>query len=237
MRVRSLAFALALGFNAPALADDHSPSVLPPSVSVVGEAQAEVPPDMAILTLSISVERSTATDAAAENARIAKTVIEGLKSAGVAAQDIQTVGLSIYPEFTNSGSQKRSVTGYHANDNISVRVRAVEKAGALAGAAVESGALYQGIRFDISDGDSRQDALRVAAVENAHRRAELYAKGAGMKLGLPRTIVAQSSTRDGVFAHAAVAMSRAAPNLEPPIEAGTLTLRESVEATFDMSGP
>ena len=119
MRVRSLAFALALGFNAPALADDHSPSVLPPSVSVVGEAQAEVPPDMAILTLSISVERSTATDAAAENARIAKTVIEGLKSAGVAAQDIQTVGLSIYPEFTNSGSQKRSVTGYHANDAYS----------------------------------------------------------------------------------------------------------------------
>ena len=243
MRVRSLAFALALAFSAPALAADRSPSALPPSVSVIGEAQAEVAPDIAILTLSISAEKATAADAAAENARIAKAVIDGLKGAGVAAQDIQTVGLSIYPEFTNSGSlnsasQKRSVTGYHANDNLSVRVRAIEKAGALAGAAVESGALYQGIRFDISDRDARQDDLRVAAVESAHHRAELYAKGAGMKLGLPRAIVAQGSTREGIYPRAnAVAMSRAATNLEPPIEAGTLTLRESVDATFDMSAP
>jgi len=119
-----------------------------------------------------------------------------------------------------------------------VRVRAIEKAGALAGAAVESGALYQGIRFDISDRDARQDDLRVAAVESAHHRAELYAKGAGMKLGLPRAIVAQGSTREGIYPRAnAVAMSRAATNLEPPIEAGTLTLRESVDATFDMSAP
>src|SRR5271167_3801009 len=130
MRVLLLAYALALAFSAPALAQDHSPSLPPPSISVVGEAQADVPPDMAILTLSISVEKPTAADAAAENARIAKAVIDGLKSAGVAARDIQTVGLSVYPEFTNSSSQKRSVTGYHANDSLNVRVRAIEKAGA-----------------------------------------------------------------------------------------------------------
>jgi uncharacterized protein len=244
MRVRPLALTFALAFGASALADEHSSSLPPPSISVIGGAWAEVLPDMAILTLSISVEKPTAADAAAENARIAKAVIDGLKSAGVAAQDIQTVGLSIYPEFTNSGSQnsvsqKRSVTAYHANDNLNVRVRAIEKAGALAGAAVEAGALYQGIRFDISDRAARQDALRAAAVENAHHRAELYAKGASMKLGLPRTIVAQGAgSPDGVFPRAnAVAMSRAAPNVEPPIEAGTLTLRESVDATFDMSAP
>jgi uncharacterized protein YggE len=236
MRVPSLACAVAMALSAPALADDRSSCVSPPSLSVVGEAQAEIAPDMAILTLSVSVEKATAADTAAENARIAKAVIDGLKNTGVAAQDIQTVGLSVYPEFTNSASQKRSVTGYHADNNLSVRVRAIDKAGALAGAAVEAGALYQGIRFDISDRDARQDTLRVAAVENAHRRAELYAKGAGMKVGLPRTIVAGS--HDAVFPRVnAVAMSRASPNLEPPIEAGTLTLRESVEATFDMSAP
>ncbi len=237
MRAQSLACALVLAFSASALAQDRSPSVLPPSISVIGEAQADVPPDMAFLTLSISAERPTAADAAAENARIAKAVIDGLKSAGVAAQDIQTVGLSIYPEFTNSSSQKRSVTGYHASDSLNVRVRAIDKAGTLAGAAVEAGALYQSIKFDISDRDARQDALRAAAVENAHHRAELYAKGAGMKLGLPRAIVAQGAgSHDGVFPRAnAVAMSRSAP--EPVIEAGTLTLRESVEATFDMSAP
>jgi uncharacterized protein YggE len=239
MRVRWLAYALALAFSAPALAQDHAPSVPPPTVSVIGEAQADVAPDMAILTLSISVEKPTAADAAAENARISKAVIDGLKSAGVAAQDIQTVGLSIYPEFTNSASQKRSVTGYHAQDSLSVRVRAIDKAGALAGAAVEAGALYQAIRFDLSDRDARQDALRVAAVENARHRAELYAKGAGMKLGAPRAIVAQGAgSHDGVFPRAnAVTMSRAAPGLEAPIEAGTVTLRDSVEATFDMSAP
>jgi uncharacterized protein len=237
MRVQLLACAFVMALSGPVLAQDHPLGISPPSVSVIGEAQSDVAPDMAILALSISAEKSTAADAAAENARIAKAVIDGLKSAGVAAQDIQTVGLSVYPMFTNSMAPKRSVTGYHASDSLNVRVRAIDKAGALAGSAVEAGALYQSIKFDISDRDARQDALRAAAVENAHHRAELYAKGAGMKLGLPRAIVAQGAgSHDGVFPRAnAVAMSRSAP--EPVIEVGTLTLRESVEATFDMSTP
>jgi uncharacterized protein len=139
MGVRSSALAVALFFCAPAFAEDRAPTV-----SVVGEAEAEVKPDIAILTLSITIEKPTAADAAAESARVARATIDALKAGGVAEPDIRTVGLSIYPEISGAGSQKRSVAGYQANDSLSVRVRAIDKAGGgggRGGRALPGGAL------------------------------------------------------------------------------------------------
>jgi uncharacterized protein YggE len=158
----------------------------------------------------------------------------------VAADDIQTVGLAIYPEMTATSSHRPSIADYRADDSLNVKVRAIDKVGALAGAAVENGALYRSIRFDVSGRSQREDALRAAAVENARHRAELYAKGAGMKVGGPRAIVAEGSNPGevAIFPHAATAaMLRAGPSAEPPIEGGLITLRETVDATFDLSPP
>ncbi len=154
-------------------------------------------------------------------------MIAGLKGAGVADKDIATVGLSLYPVWNNQG-QPRAVSAYQATNRIEVKVRPLDKAGALIAQAVQNGAAYQGLGFDLSDRAERQDALRGKAVENAAHRAELYARGGAMKLGPLQSIradAAQSVIRPLMESVRAMPASGAPP--PPPIEPGLITLTET----------
>ena len=221
-----------------AVADESGPSAAAgaPSVAVSGQASEDAKPDVAMVSLSVEVEKPTAAEAANENARRADAVIAGLKAAGVDAKDIATVGLSLYPVWNNSQNQPRIVSAYQATNRITVRVQPLDKAGALIAQAVANGAEYQGVGFDVSTREAREDALRTEAVENAAHRAELYARGAAMKLGPVRSI--QADAAQPVYrplAEAAHSFKAAGAPIPPPIEPGLITLSESVSATWALA--
>ena len=161
-------------------------------------------------------------------------MIAGLKSAGVDAKDIATVGLSLYPVWNNNQNQPHVISGYQATNRIAVRVQPLDKAGGLIAQTVANGADYQGVGFDVSDRQAREDALRVKAVENAAHRAELYARGAAMKLGPLQSIRADSAqpVYQPLAAHSFKAASAPMP---APIEPGLITLSETVSATWTLA--
>ena len=229
--------AAALAFAPVAVAaEENAPGATgaPPTVAVIGQATEEVKPDVATISLSIEVEKPTAAEASNENARHAEAVIAALSAAGVAAKDVATVGLTLYPVWNNQ-SQPRSVAAYQAVNRLAVRAQPIQKVGALIAQAVQNGAEYQGVGFDVADREARENALRTKSVENAARRAELYARGAAMKLGPLQSIradAAQSVVRPlAEFARAAVG-GAATP---PPIEPGLITLTETVSATWALA--
>ena len=205
-----------------------------PSPSI-GEANEDANPDVATVSLSIEVEKPTAAEAASENARRAEAVIAGLTAAGIAAKDIATVGLTLYPVW-NSQSRPSSVSAYQVINRIAVRVQPIDKAGAIIERGVQNGAVYQGVAFDLSDREAREDALRVKAVANAMHRAALYAEGAAMKLGPLVAINAELAPplyRVGSGAARTLNMAPTAPPL--PVEPGLITLSESVSATWALA--
>ena len=229
--------AAALAFAPVAVAaEENAPGATgaPPTVAVIGQATEEVKPDVATISLSIEVEKPTAAEASNENARHAEAVIAALSAAGVAAKDVATVGLTLYPVWNNQ-SQPRSVAAYQAVNRLAVRAQPIEKVGALIAQAVQNGAEYQGVGFDVADREARENALRTKAVENAARRAELYARGAAMKLGPLQSIradAAQPMVRPLTeFARAAVGGAATTP----PIEPGLITLTETVSATWALA--
>ena len=220
-----------------AAAEDSAPGAAgaPPTVAVVGQASEDAKPDIATVSLSIEVEKPTAAEATSENARRAEAVIAGLTAAGIAAKDVATVGLALYPVWNNP-SQPRSVSAYQAINRLAVRAQPIEKVGALIAQAVQNGAEYQGVGFDVSDREAHEDALRTKAVENAARRAELYARGAAMKLGPLQAIradAAQPVLRPLMEAARAVAVG-GAPT-PTPIEPGLITLTETVSASWALA--
>ena len=232
--VPAIAAALLAGASA-AYADDSAPTAAagPPTVTVVGEATEDAKPDIASFTLSVEVEKPTAADAASEDARRAQAVIAGLTAAGVADKDISTTGLSLNPVWS-SGSN-RNVSGYQAINRLTVKAQPIDKVGPLIAAAVAAGAEYQSLGFDASDRAAREDALRVKAVENAAHRAELYARGAAMKLGPLRSIYADATTPIyRPLAEPMRAMAGAAP-APPPIAPGQITLSETVTASWGLT--
>ena len=131
---------------------------------------------------------------------------------------------------------KRTLSGYQASNALSVRVRAIDKTGSIIERGVQNGAVYQGVAFDLSDREAREDALRVKAVANAMRRASLYAEGASMKLGPLQAIDADLAPPLYRVGSGAARTLNWPPSATPlPIEPGLITLSESVTATWALA--
>lgn len=180
--VCSIVFVVALAL--PAGADPLKDTV--PSVSVVGEAFEDVAPDRAILRFGVVTEKPAAADAAAENARVAATVLAELKSAGIADADAQTQGVTLTPytveERDPKGKLKGVQTMYRARNDLAVRAP-IDKAGEIAGRLIDKGANnFDGIDFEFAHPEEKLAALRTAAVKDAQRRAQAYADGVGLRL-------------------------------------------------------
>ncbi len=206
----------------------------PRLITVTGLGEASGEPDLASVSIGVRSEGATPGEAMAKNSQLMTTTIEALRSLGVDAKDLQTASLTINPEFDyrESRSQPR-ITGYTAQNTLNVRIRNIERTGAILDEAVKAGAnQLNALRFGFADSQSLLDAARVDAVEDAKRKAALYAKAAGVTLGPVITI------REGAAPSPVVVERRfraeAAQADVAPIETGETTLSSTVTLVFEI---
>lgn len=203
-------------------------------LTVTGDGTSTAQPDQATISLGVTVQADTAGKAMSENATRQQTVIDKLKEQGIEAKDIQTSGLSLSPVQSYSQDGKPPViTGYMAQNMVTVRIRDLAKLGPTLDALVEAGANeINGVSFTREDSTEAEDAARVDAVKSAHRKAEVLAGAAGMKVG--RLI----SLDDGAVSSGPRPMmmmaARDAKAGSTPIEAGELSVYSSVTATYEL---
>ena len=111
--------------------------------------------------------------------------VDRLKKRGVAERDIQTANLSVNPRYdyeTRPGAPM--LVGYAASNTLTVKLRDIDKAGAVIDETVKEGAnTLGGLSFGFENADPLFDKARAAAVADARDRAELLAKAAGVELG------------------------------------------------------
>jgi uncharacterized protein YggE len=194
MRRRTFLHALVLAglaaaapFAAPAYAEtDQPPSV----ISVTGEAHISVPPDLAQIDAGVTSEAKTAREASdANNAAMGKVLL-ALKGAGIDEKDTQTSRLSLQPEnsIPKQGAAS-TIIGYRASNRVTIRLRDVTKVAGVIDTLVSAGANeLGGINFMVSQASKLLDNAREQAVADARRKAEIYAKAAGVTLGPPISI-------------------------------------------------
>lgn len=159
-----------------------------PSLTIMGEAFEEVAPDRAILRFAIVSEGVTAEVSALENARISEGVIKELEIIGVKQADIQTQGLKLTPiSIQDRDPKSKAIIDrkiYRLINDLSVQLRDVREAGEVVRKLVDRGVnSLQGVFYEYSNSAEKLDALRSAAVRDAHRQAEVYASAAGLSLG------------------------------------------------------
>ena len=207
------------------------------TISVTGEGHVEVAPDMATVSLGVTTEGDTAKAALGANNDALAAVIGRLKTAGIEDRDIQTSGLSLGPRYdyarTNSDGTP-VITGYIASNMVTVRLRALETVGGVLDAAVTDGAnSLNGITFGLQETAPVTDAARKAAVEDAHRKAELYATAARVKLGRVLSI----SEQGGFVPPMPMAMADAAfaKGGAVPVAAGALNVSASVVILYELA--
>lgn len=153
-------------------------------ITVTGEGRVDARPDLATITLGVTTEGTTAAEAMGANSTEVQAVLDRLKAAGIEARDLQTTGLSLNPNWTQTEGQSPSIDGYVASNMLTVRVRALDGLGGVLDAAVADGAnTLNGVTFDLADPEPMLDEARKLAVADALARARLLAEAAGVTLG------------------------------------------------------
>jgi len=184
---RPLAFALvtATWLAAPALAQ----TMPPPAISVTGEANVSVAPDQAQIDGGVTSDAKTAREASdANNAAMGKVLL-ALKGAGIEEKDYQTSRLSLQPQYAQNRAAPSPFVGYRASNRVTVRIRDVAKVANVIDVLVGAGATdIGGINFTVSQASKHLDEAREKAIADARRKAEIYAKAAGVTLGEPISI-------------------------------------------------
>ncbi|MGE5389223.1 MAG: SIMPL domain-containing protein [Hyphomicrobiales bacterium] len=210
-----------------------------PNVAVVGEASEDVAPDRATLRFGVVTERPTAAAAAADNAAAIKTILDELKTMGVADADMQTEQVSLAPMQTEERDAKgktKTTTTYRASNRLAVQIKPVEKASDIVGRVLEKGAnTLDGVEYDNGGLEEKRDELRAKAVKDAERRSRIYAEAAGLRLA--RVIEIRPLDYRMPVARTYDAEVAAAPNakMSVPLRPGMQNVTERVSIIWALS--
>jgi len=173
------------------------------TITVNGHGTVSVVPDTADLATGVQAQAATATEALETVGTSSQTLMATLQGVGIAEDDIQTSGLSLWPTYGNDGQR---ITGYQASTSVTATVRDVTKVGevvdALKGLVGEQLTL-SGISFSYDDPEAVLAEARAGAIANARVRAEQYAEAAGGSVGDVVRIVEGSVADPLVFARSA----------------------------------
>jgi uncharacterized protein YggE len=232
MRRAALIIALAL-IGAPALA--QTPADEPAAISVTGEANISAPPDLASVDAGVATDAKTAREASEANNTAMAKVLAALKAANIDDKDVRTTRLSLQPQYSPLQPKNApdrtgpSIIGYRASNRVTVRIRDVTKVAGVIDTLVAAGANDIGnVNFEVSQASKLLDDAREKAVADARRKAEIYAKAAGVTLGAPLSISEGGALQPMVRLYSA-APKAAAPT---PIAQGEETLSVSVSVTW-----
>ena len=147
-------------------------------LSVSASGQAESRPDKAEFQAGIETWARTAKEASAANATKMAEVVAALRAAGVPEKDIQTRAITV--NRIDWGDRRGQ---FQATNVASVTMRNVAKTDAAVTAVTEAGAnIVSGPNLSMSDPEATANLAYANAYKAARKRAEAYAKAAGMEV-------------------------------------------------------
>jgi uncharacterized protein YggE len=198
------------------------------TISVSGEASVSVPPDLAQIDAGVSTEAKTAREASEANNTTMGKVLLALKGAGIDEKDFQTSRLSLQPQYAPNRNGPNAIVGYQASNRVTIKLRDITKVASTIDTLVGAGANnIGGINFMVSSASKLLDDAREQAIADARRKAEIYARAAGVTLGSPISISEEGAPGPAPFRKMAAGMAASAP-----VAQGEETLQVTVSVVW-----
>ena len=186
-----LTLTLLLSLSLPARADDDR------VIEVQGSASVSLTADLATVEIGVETTHADVSQAQSENTRLMNAVIDALKNAGVADEDLITSNFNVYAgydyNYSSLGTEERTRT-YTVSNMLSVTVRDLATIGQLLEIAVDAGAnqIY-GLNFSSTQNNAAYEKALTRAVEDAREKALILCTAAGVDLGQLVTIRSQDT--------------------------------------------
>src|SRR5260221_13640246 len=154
-------------------------------VIVIGEGSVSVTPDYAQIGSGVTTRAKTVKEATEANSKLMAAIINALLESGVAQRDVQTSRFSIQPIYAPQEPRNEpKLAGYSVSNQVRLKIRQIHKVGEILDRLVTAGATDIGnVEFLVSEPSKALDQAREAAIADARRKAEVYARASGIKLG------------------------------------------------------
>jgi hypothetical protein len=200
-------------------------------ISVSGDGEATVAPDMAVVTMAVSAKGKELAPTRDDVNTRTSAVLARLRELGVADADLQAPDVEIHPEYDYRRDAQKLI-GYRVARSVTARVRALDTLGdVLDGVSATGANEVHGARMAASDPSAAEHAALASAVGAARASADAIASAAGVTLG--GVIRVEEAERmdapRGMMRMAAMAESADVPT---EVAAGELTVRRAVRAWF-----
>jgi uncharacterized protein len=155
----------------------------PAAIIVTGNATIDVTPDIARVIVNVQSTANTAAAAESQDASASDSVRSRVSSAGIAATDIKTLSVQVWPQYDYRNGQS-ILTGFMASQTLQFTVHDLRRIGAVIDAAVAGGATsVQGITYDVTDRSAASAQALARAVKDAQTKARAMTDAAGLRLG------------------------------------------------------
>ncbi len=185
-------------------------------ITVTGTGMATGTPNQLVVSMGIQVSSGSVSAALDAANQAVSQVTSALAGQGVAAADIQTSGLSIYPNYQSSSPAPVS---YQVTESLTATLNEISAAGTQIEDAVRAGGnaiTVDGVSLNLTDDGPLFAAARASAMRDARAKAEQFARAAGQPLGQVLSITPVASSSPQVFApDSAVSAGSAAVPISP----------------------
>ena len=201
----------------------------PGTIAVAGVGQVQAKPDMATMSAGVTILGDTAKQAVADNSELMQTILNAMTAFGIDASDMQTSNFSVSPRYSRRDRNQgpAEIIGYQVSNTVVVTVRDIDSLGQAIDEFVSAGANdIRGIQFGFSQPQALEDQARVKAVEDARRKAGLFADTAGVELDRVLAIEELGASTPAPF------MARAEMMSAVPVAPGEETVTARVNVTF-----
>lgn len=198
-------------------------------LAVVGEGKIDVVPDLATISVGITVNNaSTVSDAEKTINDTNNKIIAAMEKLGIKKTDIKTSNYSINPSYSSSGE---AISGYNGNATVEIKVRNTSLASQVVSEATKAGAnQIFSTEFTVENPAKYREQARNAAIENAKQQANNLASSLGIRLGKVTNIV-ESSPSSPVFLNS---MAKGLGGASAPqMEQGSQTITSTVTLYFE----
>lgn len=205
-------------------------------VTVIGDSQARLSPDTALITFAVVTQNKDALAAQQENAKRSEAVKTAVEAATQNAEaEIKTSNYNLAPDYDYSGARSK-ISGYEVKNSVTISIKDLAQVGAVIDAATKAGAnSVEGVDFVIGETSIKQgDALSMATAQ-ALAKAEAIANSLNGKIvrivethegGVP--LLPSSSEYDSKAMMMSNMASSAKPAYRTTVQSGSIDMRSNV---------
>jgi uncharacterized protein YggE len=206
------------------------------TVTINGEGKVTAKPDVAKVQMGVVTEGTTVKDIQKKNTDKMNSIIAALKDMGIKSEDLQTENYNLSPRYDWTDG-KQNLIGYTVSQNLSVKIRDLDKAGDVIAKGGELGSNQMGgIQFVIDDPKALEAQARDKAIDDARQKADVLAKKLGLQVA---KVISFNESSGSVFPpQPYYMMDKAVANegaaAAPQIEPGSQEVVSSVSVTFEV---